>query len=255
LNADEEVHVMEVALMIPCYIDVFYPQVGIATLELLERLGIDVAYPKEQTCCGQPMANSGCYEEARATEEHCARVFGAFEYVVTPSGSCTHHIRNKFTAGADSQERENLTRNTYDLVEFLHDVLNVREFPWAKFEHKVAFHTSCSAIRGLNMASMTERVHDTVFSKPKALLNGVPGVQLVEFDRVDECCGFGGTFSATEEAVAAKMGYDKLAFMQKAAPDYIVSSDMSCLMHLQGCARRQEQDIPFLHIAEILNGV
>src|ERR1700722_20152423 len=83
LNADEEVHVMEVALMIPCYIDVFYPQVGIATLELLERLGIDVAYPKEQTCCGQPMANSGCYEEARATEEHCARVFGAFEYVVT----------------------------------------------------------------------------------------------------------------------------------------------------------------------------
>ena len=105
------------------------------------------------------------------------------------------------------------------------------------------------------MASMTERVHDPVFSKPKALLRGVRGVQFVEFDRVDECCGFGGTFSVTEEAVAAKMGYDKLAFMQKAAPDCIVSSDMSCLMHLQGCARRLKQDIPFLHVAEILNGV
>jgi Fe-S oxidoreductase len=147
-----KVHGMEVALMIPCYIDVFYPQVGIATLELLERLGIDGVYPKEQTCCGQPMANSGCYEEARATEEHCARVFGSFEYVVTPSGSCTHHIRNKFTAGTDSQGEHNLSRNTYDLVEFLHDVLKVREFPWATYEHKIAFHTSCSAIRGLNMA-------------------------------------------------------------------------------------------------------
>jgi Fe-S oxidoreductase len=143
---------MEVALMIPCYIDVFYPQVGIATLELLERLGVDVTYPKEQTCCGQPMANSGCYEEARATEEHCASAFGSFEYVVTPSDSCVHHIRNKFSAGADSPEKENLTRNTYDLVEFLHDVLKVRDFPWATFERKVAFHTSCSAIRGLNMA-------------------------------------------------------------------------------------------------------
>ena len=105
------------------------PQIGIATLELLERLGVDVVYPMEQTCCGQPMANSGCYEEARATEDHCARVFGSFEYVVTPSGSCTHHIGNKFTAGADSPEKESLVRNTYDLVEFLHDVLKVREFP------------------------------------------------------------------------------------------------------------------------------
>jgi L-lactate dehydrogenase complex protein LldE len=246
---------MEIALMIPCYIDVFYPQVGIATLELLERLGVDVVYPKEQTCCGQPMANSGCYDEARATEDHCARVFGSFEYVVIPSGSCTHHIRNKFTAAADSPEKDNLSRNTYDLVEFLHDVLKVREFPWATFEHRVAFHTSCSAIRGLNMTSMTERVHDPVFYKPKALLSGVRGVQFVDFDRVDECCGFGGTFSVTEEAVAAKMGYDKLASMQKASPDCIVSSDMSCLMHLQGCARRQRQDIPFLHAAQILNGV
>jgi L-lactate dehydrogenase complex protein LldE len=101
---------MPVALMVPCYIDMLYPHVGIATLELLERLGVDVVYPKEQTCCGQPMANSGCYEEARATEEHCARVFGSVDCVVTPSGSCTHHIRNKFTAGVDSPEKQSLVR-------------------------------------------------------------------------------------------------------------------------------------------------
>jgi L-lactate dehydrogenase complex protein LldE len=120
---------MQAALMVPCYIDMFYPRVGVATIELLERLGVDVVYPKDQTCCGQPMANSGCYEEAQATEEHCARVFGSFDYVVTPSGSCTHHIRNKFTAAADSPEKQSLVRNTYDLVEFLHDVLKIREFP------------------------------------------------------------------------------------------------------------------------------
>lgn len=255
LNANYEVHCMEVALMIPCYIDSFYPQVGIATLELLERLKVDVAYPLEQTCCGQPMANSGCYNEARGTEENFIRVFGDFEYIVTPSGSCTHHIRNKFTAAPDSPARQRVQGRTYDLVEFLHDILKIHDFPWAAFERKVALHTSCSAIRGLNMASMSERVHDAKFSKPRKLLEGVPGLQLVDFERVDECCGFGGTFSVTEEAVAAKMGYDKLAFMQKASPDCIVSSDMSCLMHLQGCARRQQQDIPFLHIAEILNGV
>jgi heterodisulfide reductase subunit B len=101
---------MQVALMIPCYIDIFSPRVSIATLELLERLGLDVAYPKEQTCCGQPMAKSGCYQQARAIEDHCAKVFGSFENVVTPSGSCTHHIRNKFTAGTDSPERQSFTK-------------------------------------------------------------------------------------------------------------------------------------------------
>src|SRR3984893_13866813 len=225
---------MQVALMIPCYVDLFYPEVGVATLELLEKLKVDVVYPFDQTCCGQPMANSGCYEEAQTTEELLIQNFSAFDYIVTPSGSCTHHLRHKFTAAPDSPERRKVSASVYDLVEFLHDVLKIREFPWAKFEHKVALHTSCSAIRGLNMASMSERVHDPVFSKPKALLSGVPGIKFAEFERVDECCAFGGTFAVTEEAVSARMGYDKLAFMQKGSPDCIVSSDVSCLMHLQG---------------------
>src|SRR5271163_3806870 len=132
-SANKEVHGMEVALMVPCYIDSFYPQVGIATLELLERLKIDVTYPAEQTCCGQPMANSGCYHEAKGTEENFVRVFGDFEYIVSPSGSCTHHIRNKFTAVSDSAARQRVQSRTYDLVEFLHDILKIHDFPWAAF--------------------------------------------------------------------------------------------------------------------------
>ncbi len=246
---------MQVALMIPCYIDLFYPEVGVATLELLEKLKVDVVYPFDQTCCAQPMANSGCYEEARATEELFIKNFSAFDHIVTPSGSCTHHIRNKFTAAPDSPARRKVSASVYDLVEFLHDVLQVREFPWAQFQHKVALHNSCSAIRGLGMASMSERVHDAKFSKPKDLLEHVPGIQFADFERLDECCGFGGTFSVTEEAVAAKMGYDKLEFVGKSGADYLVSSDMSCLMHLQGCARRLSAPLKVLHIAQILNGV
>jgi L-lactate dehydrogenase complex protein LldE len=230
----------------------FYPRVGIATLELLERLGVDVVYPKDQTCCGQPMANSGCYEEARATEEHCARVFGSFDCVVTPSGSCTHHIRNKFTAAADSPEKQNLVRNTYDLVEFLHDVLKIREFPWATFEQKVALHTSCSAIRGLNMASMSERVHDPVFSKPKALLSGVSGIEFVEFERVDECCGFGGTFAATEEAVSAGWNTTSWLSCRGVARLHCLLGHV-LLMHLQ--VTRRQARFSLLSLAEMPQGV
>jgi len=151
---------MQVALMIPCYVDLFYPEVGVATLELLEKLKVDVVYPFDQTCCGQPMANSGCYEEAQATEELFIKNFSAFDHIVTPSGSCTDHLRYKFTAAPDSPERRKISASVYDLVEFLHDVLQVREFPGTEFKHKVALHTSCSAIRGIGLASMSERVHD-----------------------------------------------------------------------------------------------
>src|SRR6201987_2795713 len=133
---------MQVALMIPCYVDLFYPEVGVATLELLEKLKVDVVYPFDQTCCGQPMANSGCFEEARATEEVFIRNFSTFEHIVTPSGRCTHHLRDKFTAAADSPERRRISGNVYDLVELLHDVLQTREFPCANCEHRLPLHTS-----------------------------------------------------------------------------------------------------------------
>lgn len=245
---------MRVGLMIPCYIDMFYPEVGVATLQLLEKFGVEVDYPFDQTCCGQPMANSGAHIEARATEELFVRNFADYDYVVAPSGSCVHHIRDKFTAAEDTAERRHVSSHTWDLPEFLCDVLEVDEFPWARFPHEVVLHVSCSAIRGLSEQAMSERPNDPWFSKPRSLLQKVDGIHILDFDRHDECCGFGGTFSVTEEAVSAAMGNDKLAYMGASGARYIVSPDMSCLMHLQGCAHRDHDDFQFLHLAQILNG-
>jgi L-lactate dehydrogenase complex protein LldE len=245
---------MRVALMVPCYIDMFYPEVGKSTLGLLERLGVQVDYPFDQTCCGQPMANSGAHTEAKATEELFVRNFADYDYIVAPSGSCVHHIRNKFTAADDTPARRHVSSHVWDLPEFLCDALKVEEFPWARFPHDVALHVSCSAIRGLYQQSMSERPNDPWFSKPRSLLEKVDGVRIVDFARHDECCGFGGTFAVTEEAVSAAMGNDKLDRIGASVARHIVSSDMSCLMHLQGCAHRDREDFHFLHLAEILNG-
>ena len=245
---------MRVALMVPCYMDMFYPKAGVATLELLEKLGIEVDYPFDQTCCGQPMANSGAFKQAKATEELFIRNFASYEYIIAPSGSCVHHLRNKFTAAADTPERRHVSAHVWDLPEFLCDVLKVQAFPWAEFPHEVALHVSCSAIRGLFEQAMSERPNDPWFSKPRSLLEKVKGVKIVDFDRPDECCGFGGTFAVTEEAVSAAMGNDKLQRIGATGVRYIVSPDMSCLMHLQGCSHRNREDFQFLHLAEVLNG-
>jgi len=244
---------MKVALFIPCYVDAFFPEVGIATLELLERFGVDVAYPLDQTCCAQPMANSGCHEEAAATEALFVRNFRGFDYIVTPSGSCTHHVRDHLTAIPQTPEVAAVHRNTYELVEFLHDVLGVRAFPWAEFPHKVGLHIGCSTLRALKEAKMSE-VAGAAFSKPRALLSAVKGIEFVTPTRPDECCGFGGTFSVFEEPVSAKMGYDKVNDHRNAGAEYIVSPDMSCVMHQKGCAERLSLPLKFIHIAQVLNG-
>jgi L-lactate dehydrogenase complex protein LldE len=244
---------MKVALFIPCYVDAFFPEVGIATLELLERLGQEVVYPLDQTCCAQPMANSGCHEEAAATEALFVRNFKGFDHIVTPSGSCTHHVRDHLTAIEQTPEVLAVRRNTYELVEFLHDILGVRQFPWAKFPHKVGLHIGCSTLRALNEAKMSE-IAGVPFSKPLALLSAVKGIEFVTPARPDECCGFGGTFSVFEEPVSAKMGYDKVNDHRNAGAEYIVSPDMSCVMHQKGCAERLNLPLKFIHIAQVLNG-
>src|SRR5260370_2694094 len=165
------------------------------------------------------MANSGCFEDAQATEELFIKNFSGFDHIVAPSGSCTHHLRNKFTAAPDSPQRRKVSANIYDLVEFLHDILQVSEFPWAKFNHKVALHTSCSAIRGLGLASMSERVHYPKVSKPKNLLERVPGIQFADFERPDECCGFGGPFSVTASPVPAHTLHNNLHLRPNAHGD------------------------------------
>jgi L-lactate dehydrogenase complex protein LldE len=214
---------------------------------------VDVRYPLDQTCCGQPMANSGCHEDAAPVEKLFVKNFTGFDYIVAPSGSCTHHVREHLTAIPQTAKVEKVRAATYELVEFLHDVLQVREFPWTRFPHKVGLHIGCSTLRALRAASMSE-IRGPSYSKPRTLLAGVKALELVKPARPDECCGFGGTFSVTEEPVSAKMGYDKVIDHKKAGAEYIVSPDMSCLMHQKGCAERLGLKIKFLHIAQVLNG-
>lgn len=244
---------MRVALFIPCYIDAFEPEVGIATLSLLRRFGIDPAYPFDQTCCGQPMVNSGCHAEAQATEELFVRNFAGFDYVVVPSGSCAHQVRCNMTAIEQTDTVREVRARTFELVEFLHDVLKVDGFPWAEFPHKVSYHNNCNALRGIGHASMSERPGPD-FSKPLDLLRMVKGVELVERARPDECCGFGGTFSVFEPAVSVKMGQDKVRDHVQAGADYVVSADSSCMLHQKGCADRLGLPLRFRHIAQVLNG-
>lgn len=244
---------MKIGLFIPCYVDAFFPEVGVATLELLERFDVDVVYPLNQTCCGQPMANSGCHDDAAATEALFVKNFTGFDYIVSPSGSCTHHVREHLTAIPQTDAVREVRARTYELVEFIHDVLQIREFPWADFPHSVGLHNGCASLRALRTAKMSE-INEPFFSKPLDLLSKVKGIRFVTPQRPDECCGFGGTFSVFEEPVSAKMGYDKVTDHQKAGAEYIVSADMSCLMHQKGCAERLGLPIKFIHIAQILNG-
>lgn len=244
---------MTVALAVPCFIDAFFPEVAIASLELLERLGVTVVYPQGQTCCGQPMANNGCQGAARSAEAHFVDLFGDYETVVMPSGSCVHHIRQHLDAVPQTARVRHVRENTFELVEYLHDQLKVDAFPWAEFPHKVGLHNSCGTLRSLRHASMSE-LGEPFFSKPLDLLAKVRGIEFVQPARPDECCGFGGTFSVAEDAVSGRMGLDKVRDHAQAGAEYIVSADTSCLMHQQGCAKRAKLGMRFIHIAQILNG-
>jgi L-lactate dehydrogenase complex protein LldE len=244
---------VKAALFVPCYVDAFFPEVAIATLELLERLGVEVSYPLDQTCCGQPMANSGCHADAAGAEALFVRNFAGHDHVVSPSGSCIHHVRAHLTAIPQTDEVEQVRRRSFELVEFLHDVLGVREFPWAEFPHTVGLHNGCSSLRALRTASMSE-LNEAPFSKPMTLLSAVRGIRFARPQRPDECCGFGGTFSVFEEPVSARMGQDKVRDHLAAGAEVIVSADMSCLMHQKGCAERLGLPLKFVHIAQVLNG-
>lgn len=244
---------MRVALFIPCYMDAFEPEVGIATLNVLRRFGVEPDYPRNQTCCGQPMVNTGCHEEAAATEALFVRNFAGYDHVVIPSGSCTHQVRENMTAIDQTSEVRAVRAAVVDIVEFLHDVLKVDAFPWARFPHKVAYHNNCNALRGIRHGSMSE-LRETPFSKPLDLLTKVEGVELVDIARPDECCGFGGTFCVYEPAVSARMGHDKVRDQKRSGADYVVSADSSCMLHMKGSAQRLGIPLKFKHIAQVLNG-
>ena len=243
---------MKVALFIPCYIDQFYPKAGIATLQLLEKLGCEVVYPTGQTCCGQPLANSGMEREAAPIYEHFVDTFGDYEFIVSPSGSCVYHVAHHYDTLEQSAAVTQVRTRTMELSDFLINVLKVDRLE-ARFPRKVGIHQSCHGLRGLRLGSGSERVVDS-FSNYHYLLSLVEGAEVVSLRWQDECCGFGGTFAVNQPAISAKMGKDRIADHRAAGAEVITSGDMSCLMHLEGLIRRQELALPVLHIAEILNG-
>lgn len=242
---------MRVALFVPCYVNQFYPQVGIATYQLLKKLGIEVTVPLDQTCCGQPLANSGFESKAKDIYHHFVSQFKEHDYIVGPSASCVYHVRKHFDIIPQTDEVINVRKNTYDLTEFLTDVLHLSDVI-ARFPHKVSIHQSCHGLRGMRMAQGSER-NVPEYNKWQDLLSKVKDIQLVQTSIADECCGFGGTFAVTEEALSVKMGKDKVSDSMRSEAEYITSGDMSCLMHLDGIIRRNKYPIKVIHMAEILN--
>ena len=244
---------MKVALFIPCYVDQFYPNVGDATLELLEKLGVEVDFPLNQTCCGQPMANSGCEQDGTGAAHLFVKNFKDYDYIVGPTGSCVLHVREHFNKIPQTDDVKKVREKTYELCEFLVDVLKVDHLE-ATFPYKVGLHSSCHGLRGMRLAQSSEVV-GADFSKMRFLLEKVKGIELIELDRKDECCGFGGTFAVTEEAVSVKMGKDRVADHVRHGAEVLTGGDMSCLMHMGGIISRKNQKVKVMHIAEILNGV
>jgi L-lactate dehydrogenase complex protein LldE len=244
---------LRIGLFIPCYVDQLYPDVGLATLELLERFDLEVVYPEQQTCCGQPMANTGCTEEARPFARRFLEIFGSFDYVVAPSGSCVamvrHHYHEFLHGVAGFTELQDKTK---ELCEFLVDVLKVEKIE-GSFPYQVGLHASCHGLRELRMAAASE-VMTCRPNKTRQLLEGLEGIRFSDLERVDECCGFGGTFAVAEAAVSARMGMDRLEDHRRAGTEVLTAADMSCLMHLEGLLRRDKSPMHVLHVAQILAG-
>ena len=242
---------MRVGLFIPCYVDQLFPRVGLATVEVLERCGIHVEFPEAQTCCGQPMANTGCTDETRPLAHQFLKIFGPFDYVVSPSGSCTAMVRHHYDEYLEGVPGfEELKHKTYELCEFLVDVLHVQQLP-GRFPYVVGLHQSCHGLRELRLGSDSEVMGPT-FNKTRDLLSSLEGIRFAELSRPDECCGFGGTFAVAEEAVSCLMGVDRIQDHLAAGTEVLTAADMSCLMHLEGLIRRQGNPIRVLHIAELL---
>lgn len=242
---------MTVGLFVPCYIDQFYPQVGIATLQLLRRYGCQVVYPSAQTCCGQPMANAGFAGLTAGCNRNFVRNFSGFDYIVAPSGSCVLHLKEHLHDDEDHEAATRIRTCIYELTEFLTDVLNI-EFIEGFFPYRVGLHTSCHGQRMLHLSSMSEKVEPS-FSKAEKLLSGVRGLKLFKPVRPDECCGFGGTFCVTEQAVSVAMGRDRIEEHEANEVEFITGGDSSCLMHLEGILRRKKSAVRIIHLAEVLN--
>jgi L-lactate dehydrogenase complex protein LldE len=231
-----------VALFLPCYCDALFPQVGIATVKLFERLGVPLEYPLEQTCCGQPAFNAGHWSEALSLADRFARIFAPYRWIVVPSGSCGAMARVSYAELLPADAAADTGSRVYDLAQFLVEIVGTSNVG-ATFNGKVTYHDGCHGRREL---------HST--NAALALLRAVKGLQYLELPGSEECCGFGGLFSVRYPELSASMGQAKAASICQTAALVVTSGDSSCLMHIEGIARMMQPRTPlrFLHLAEIL---
>ncbi len=235
---------MKASLMITCLGDALFPDVGVATVRLLRRLGVEVDFPAAQTCCGQPHFNSGYHDDARALARHTIAAFANGQTVVTPSGSCAAMVKLEYPELFHDDlvwhgRAEDLARRTHELSDFLVNVLG-RGDVGARFEGKVTYHMACH-LRGLGL-----------LTEPERLLRNVRGLEYVPLERADECCGFGGSFAVRFPGISGAMVNDKAAFIEQAGVDAVVATDAGCLMNIGGCLRRRGSRVRILHLAEVL---
>lgn len=235
---------MKISLFIPCFINQFYPQVGINIVEILERLGHTVDYPEGQTCCGQPPFNSGYWDESRTAAQNILDAFADSEVIVSASGSCGAMLKvfygDLFKDTPQEKAAKELAAKTWEFSDFLVNKLGVTDVG-AKFNAKATFHDGCHGLRELG-------IHDA----PRKLLANVKGLELVEMKDGPICCGFGGTFAVKFPTISTAMGEVKSDLILATGADYVISNDSSCLMHIQGYMDRQNKKIQGLHLAEVL---
>ncbi|MFY9573935.1 MAG: (Fe-S)-binding protein [Blastocatellia bacterium] len=236
---------MKVSLFITCLVDQFFPEVGVSVVSVLRKLGVQVDFPRAQTCCGQPAFNAGYTGDARDLAKRFITLFEKSEYVVAPSGSCISMVRvfypELFKEDPEwSKRAEALASRTFEFTEFLVNVLGVEDIG-AGYRGKVALHQSCHLLRELK-----------VRTEPQRLLNAVKGIRMVELERAETCCGFGGLFSIKYPHISGGILQDKIDSIAKSGADVVVASDVGCLMHIAGGLSRQNVGTRTMHIAELL---
>lgn len=236
--------IYKVSLFIPCFVDQLYPQTGFNMVKVLEKCGCSVSYNTNQTCCGQPAFNAGFRNEARAVCSKFIQDFEGSDYIVAPSASCVGFIRNYYaTLFDDSSMRysvKELQQRTYEFSEFLVDILQMEDLG-ASFNAVATYHDSCAALREC-------KIKDA----PRRLLSKVKGLELREMTDVETCCGFGGTFAVKFEPISIGMGDQKALNAADTGAGCIISTDLSCLMHIDGVIRNKGMQLQTYHIADVL---
>jgi L-lactate dehydrogenase complex protein LldE len=235
---------MRVQIFVPCFVDQLYPQTAMNMVKILEKAGCEVSYNPNQTCCGQPAFNAGFWEDAKEVCSKFLKDFDASEIIVGPSASCVGFVKNYYSRLFDNSSVHNevkaISENIYELSDFLVNKINVTKFG-AKLPAKATYHDSCAGLRECKIKN-----------EPRQLLSNVEGLELTELKDVETCCGFGGTFAVKFGAISAAMGEQKVENALATGAEYLISTDTSCLMHLQGYIDGKKYNLKTMHIADVL---